>query len=82
MKRVLGHWREISRKNRKLPDHATYRVTEAAIGVVGGVNGGAVEAGAVGVRCTVDRARPVVTVATATVQRAAVDVASADKEQG
>lgn len=56
-------------------------MTVVAIVVVGGVNVGAVEVGVVGVRRTVDRARPVVAVATAIVQRAAVDVASADKEQ-
>ena len=79
---IKGYWRETSRKTRKLPDHATYRSTAAANAVAGGGNAGTVEVGVVGVRLTVDRARPVVAAATATEQRAIEDVASADKEQG
>ena len=80
----LGRWGIRGRKKPKLatllPDHTTYRLTVITIVVVGGVNIGAIEVGVVGVRRTVDRTGPIVGVVTAIVQRAAIDVASADKD--
>ena len=63
-----------------LAHYATNTLAVVAV-VVGGVDVGAVEVGVVGVVATVDRAGPVVPVGRPVVQRAAVDVASADKEQ-
>lgn len=64
-----------------LADEATNGEPVVAIVVVGGVNVGAVEVRVVGVVAIVDRTGPIVAVRGTIVQRAAVDVASADKEQ-
>ena len=61
-------------------DYTADTSTVVAVAVVGGVDAGAAEVRVAGVGATADRTRPIVAAATRAVQRATVDVASADKE--
>lgn len=76
--KALGHWREISRKIRKLPDHATHRHTYFTLVVaVVAPKTVFVELGVSKVTRTIDRARHVV--AFTPIERIVPDSTCADK---